>query len=230
MLHALTIVVIALTLIACSDGIKEAKQMIKESIGPNSEFELRNVRTFPGEVVCGEYLIDKRTSAHPFIAVRDMLYKNPGKLYSEFFCSEAPANVLQESTGIGPYNADNSKLGQITNDFSMLVIALESYYHDYASYPTIEQGLQALASPPDNPRSPTTHSAESYLKAIPLDPWGRPYLYQENQWGGSKGNFTITTLGANGIAGGTGDNADSSTRFLVQLQHMAFIVGQQTDA
>ena len=170
MLHSLTIVVIALTLIACSDGTKEAKQMIKESIGPNSEFELRNVRTFPGEVVCGEYLIDKRASAHPFIAVRDMLYKNPGKLYSEFFCSEAPANVLQESTGIGPYNADNSKLGQITNDFSTLVIALESYYHDYASYPTIEQGLQALASPPDNPRSPTTHSAEATLKRFPLTP------------------------------------------------------------
>lgn len=46
------------------------------------------------------------------------------------------------------------------------------------------------------------------LKEIPLDPWGRPYILDTTA-------ATITTLGADGKPGGTGEDADSFLAFRV---------------
>lgn len=228
MLRPLTLLAIALTLISCGGDIKEAKQLLKENIGRHQSLEFRNIQTFPGEVVCGEYLVNHTAQHQPFIYAKGMIYKQPSDVYLAFFCSQTPSDVLLESAGIGPYNASNAKLAQVTEDLTTLTAALESYYHNQFFYPTAEQGLQALISAPDNIKNPQKYPAQGYLRTIPLDPWGHPYLYSAEQWGGSKGSFTITTLGANGIAGGIEDNADISTQFLVRLHHLSFIVEQQT--
>src|SRR5512145_2860187 len=53
--------------------------------------------------------------------------------------------------------------------------ALDSYRLDIGTYPTNELGLQALMQAPPN----QTKWAGPYLKkALPADPWGRPYLYR----------------------------------------------------
>jgi general secretion pathway protein G len=44
-------------------------------------------------------------------------------------------------------------------------------------------------------------------KAVPLDPWGRPYLYKLNSEGS---DFELQSLGKDGQPGGTQDNADVS--------------------
>jgi len=228
LLQSLTIIIITLTLtlIACSDGVKEAKQMVKKSIGLNDTLEIKNIQTFPGDVVCLEYLVNESGPTKTFIYARSVSYARPSELYLAFFCSETPGNVLLERAGIGPYSTSNTDLTEVTIDLTRLTAALESYYHDQFFYPTAEQGLQALAAPPDNILYPQKYPTQGYLKPIPLDPWGRPYLYEEPRWGGSKGNITVTTLGANGIAGGTGEDADISTKFLAQLQHLSFIAEQ----
>ncbi len=54
---------------------------------------------------------------------------------------------------------------------------LDLYKLDAGSYPSTQDGLQALVTKPDDVDS----WAGPYLKSgnAPLDPWGHPYLYQE---------------------------------------------------
>src|SRR5690606_27405560 len=52
--------------------------------------------------------------------------------------------------------------------------ALDSYFVDVGSYPTTQQGLQALRETPEGVAS----WQGPYLKReLPKDPWGRAYLY-----------------------------------------------------
>src|SRR4029077_3638602 len=54
--------------------------------------------------------------------------------------------------------------------------ALDQYRLDTGHYPTTEQGLAALMSQPNN----ETKWGGPYLrKAVPLDPWDRPYVYRQ---------------------------------------------------
>ena len=80
--------------------------------------------------------------------------------------------------------------------------ALDHYRLDVGRYPSTEQGLSALLTRPGN--EPKWNGP--YLQnAVPLDPWGKPYVYRSP---GEKGEFEIVSYGKDGAAGGTGDNAD----------------------
>lgn len=80
--------------------------------------------------------------------------------------------------------------------------ALDQYRLDVGQYPSSEQGLPALrAAPPQ-----TVRWQGPYLKRdIPNDPWGRAYVYRRP---GQHGDFDLLSLGADGQAGGDGENAD----------------------
>lgn len=84
--------------------------------------------------------------------------------------------------------------------------ALDQYRADVGRYPSTEQGLAALVSrPADEPRW-----AGPYLKrAVPMDPWGRPYVYRQP---GVHGEVDLTSWGSDGAPGGTGDAADIHNR------------------
>ena len=79
--------------------------------------------------------------------------------------------------------------------------ALELYRLDTGQYPSSEQGLNALNQDPgvENWDGP-------YLKkAVPNDPWNRPYNYQSP---GNHGDYDISSYGADGSPGGEGENKD----------------------
>ena len=80
--------------------------------------------------------------------------------------------------------------------------ALDQYRIDTGRYPATDAGLAALVQrPADEPRW-----AGPYLaKAVPMDPWGRPYLYTAP---GQHGDYDLLSYGRDGQAGGDGDNAD----------------------
>jgi general secretion pathway protein G len=80
--------------------------------------------------------------------------------------------------------------------------ALDQYRLDTGHYPSSEQGLAALNQvPPNEP-----NWAGPYLKkAVPSDPWGRPYLYR---FPGENGDFDLYSLGKDGQVGGLDENAD----------------------
>jgi general secretion pathway protein G len=83
----------------------------------------------------------------------------------------------------------------------MLGQALDSYRLDIGHYPNTSEGLNALVTNPgvegwDGP----------YLKkALPNDPWGKPYQYQSP---GTHSDYDIFSYGADGAPGGEGENKD----------------------
>lgn len=80
--------------------------------------------------------------------------------------------------------------------------ALDQYRLDTGHYPSTEQGLAALNERPAN----EPKWAGPYLqKAVPTDPWGRPYQYRQP---GSHGDYDIVSYGKDGQPGGSDDNED----------------------
>ena len=56
-----------------------------------------------------------------------------------------------------------------------------------------------------NNNAPCNYPANGYMGKIPTDPWGNPYVYVSP---GQKTPFEIMSLGADGLEGGEGENAD----------------------
>ena len=80
--------------------------------------------------------------------------------------------------------------------------ALDQYRLDTRHYPSAEQGLDALMAKPANEPA---WSGPYLKKALPVDPWGRAYIYRVP---GQKGEFDLFSYGRDGKAGGSGEDAD----------------------
>lgn len=91
----------------------------------------------------------------------------------------------------------------------LLGVALDSYRLDNGRYPTSEQGLQALRQKPTRDPVPLNWRGPYLRKAVPLDPWGKPYQYAGPTAAGSPG-YELRTLGRDGKSGGEGEDADLS--------------------
>ncbi len=90
-------------------------------------------------------------------------------------------------------------------DIALIEQGLEMYRLDNFSYPSTDQGLAALKSPPPGLAAPERYRRGGYLKRLPDDPWGKPYQYANP---GQHGPIDVFSLGADGAPGGTGENAD----------------------
>lgn len=86
--------------------------------------------------------------------------------------------------------------------------ALDTYRLDVGSYPSTEEGLQALMRAPAGLPNPAKWNGPYLQKGVPLDPWGRAYIYRTP---GAQRDFEILSLGKDGLPGGTGDAADVSS-------------------
>jgi general secretion pathway protein G len=80
--------------------------------------------------------------------------------------------------------------------------ALDQYRLDMRHYPSSDAGLRALVEKPAN--EPQWNGP--YLrKAVPLDPWGRAYVYRAP---GEKGEYDLLSYGRDGRPGGSGEDGD----------------------
>jgi general secretion pathway protein G len=84
--------------------------------------------------------------------------------------------------------------------------ALELYRFNELTYPTTSQGLEALVRPHPELKKPFLYPEDGYISSMPLDPWGREYIYEYPSRKNSK--YDLYTLGADGIEGGSGEDAD----------------------
>ena len=84
--------------------------------------------------------------------------------------------------------------------------ALELYRFNELTYPSTSQGLEALVRPHPELKKPFLFPEDGYISSIPLDPWGREYIYEYPSRKDSKSD--LYTLGADGIEGGSGEDAD----------------------
>jgi general secretion pathway protein G len=80
--------------------------------------------------------------------------------------------------------------------------SLDQYRLDTGHYPAQELGLNALVV---KPASETKWDGPYLKKAVPLDPWGNPYVYTIP---GQHGEFDLLSYGKDGQPGGTGEAAD----------------------
>lgn len=83
-------------------------------------------------------------------------------------------------------------------EISSICTALESFYTVYGRYPSNEEGLDIL-----------TQKSEAFtdalLKQLPVDPWGRPYIYRQP---GRQEAYEVISLGSDGREGGSGSSTD----------------------
>ena len=99
---------------------------------------------------------------------------------------------------------DEARVTVAKSDIMAISNALELYKIDNYTYPSTAQGLEALVSKPSgNPDAPNWKG--SYLKELPVDPWGMPYQYL---CPGTHGAYDVYSLGADKQPGGEGYNAD----------------------
>ena len=98
---------------------------------------------------------------------------------------------------------DQARITAAKSDLRNLSNALDIYRMDNFVYPSTEQGLEALVSPPSGFPEPKNYTPGGYVKNLPTDPWGSPYVYEKTQEG-----FSLFSLGADGTEGGEGLNAD----------------------
>lgn len=91
---------------------------------------------------------------------------------------------------------------RVQADLNTVESALKLYRLDNFAYPTEEQGLEALISEPSNARA----WRGPYLETMPTDPWETEYQYRNPSDHGL--DFDIFSFGADGVAGGEGDDAD----------------------
>ncbi len=100
---------------------------------------------------------------------------------------------------------DEARLIAAKHDLAALMQALKLYRLDNQTYPTSEQGLQALVQKPASAPVPVNWKNGGYLDRLPRDPWGKPYQYLNP---GTHGEIDVFSLGADGAPGGEGNNAD----------------------
>jgi general secretion pathway protein G len=104
-------------------------------------------------------------------------------------------------------NVGDAKQAAARSQLEVFATALNQYRLDNDTYPTTDQGLEALRTLPTQ-GDPVRNWRGPYLsRLVPLDPWGRPYSYispgVENPQ-----TFDLYTLGRDGKIGGEGEDAD----------------------
>jgi len=85
--------------------------------------------------------------------------------------------------------------------------ALDNYRLDNGAYPTTEQGLSALREKPTRAPAPTNWRGPYLRKDVPLDPWGKPYIYRSPGERNASG-YDLMSLGRDGKTGGEGEDKD----------------------
>ena len=98
---------------------------------------------------------------------------------------------------------DQARITAAQTDLRQLANALDMYRLDNFQYPSTEQGLDALVQRPAGFPEPRNWNPDGYVKSLSTDPWGSPYVYERRST-----DFTLFSLGADGVEGGEGSNAD----------------------
>lgn len=105
-------------------------------------------------------------------------------------------------------NLDKANVQKARADFSSLQTALKLYRIDNFNFPSTEQGLEALVTKSSIAPVPRNFKASGYIDNLNKDPWGNDYQYMSPADGGKE--YDIYSLGADGVSGGEGQNADVS--------------------
>jgi general secretion pathway protein G len=120
------------------------------------------------------------------------------------------AIIASLATIVGPLvfrNVGDAKTTAAKGQIEILSTALQQYRVDNGAFPTSAQGLEALRTIPTSGEVPTNWRGPYLSKNIPLDPWGKPYVYASPGVANAT-TFDLYSFGKDGRAGGVGEDAD----------------------
>lgn len=100
---------------------------------------------------------------------------------------------------------DASKVKAARTQIEMVGAAMDTYRLDMSRYPSTEQGIAALSDKPADAAEAARWRGPYLKKKVDKDPWGNSYVYRAP---GEKSDYELSSLGADGKEGGSGDDAD----------------------
>lgn len=103
--------------------------------------------------------------------------------------------------------SDDAKVVKAKADISAIEQALNLYKLDSGTYPTSDQGIEALVDEPTTGTAPRNWREGGYMERVPEDPWGGAYLYASDGR-----TYVLRSLGADAKEGGEGYDADIDSR------------------
>lgn len=100
---------------------------------------------------------------------------------------------------------DQARVTTTKANLKALHVAVNQFKMDTTRFPTEEEGLKALVEQPSDAEK---WEPGGYLETtqVPKDGWGRDFIYQLYPESGKP--FVIKSLGADGLEGGEGNDAD----------------------
>ena len=112
------------------------------------------------------------------------------------------AIIVPKFTGVSA----KAQLTRAHTEISNMKVPLDRFEIDVSRYPTTEEGLGALVTQP--PGLPEGKWQGPYLDKVPVDPWGKPYIYRFPGTNGT--DYDLYSLGPDGREGG--DDIDNWTQ------------------
>ena len=95
-------------------------------------------------------------------------------------------------------NKEKADRQKVVSDVIALENALDMYKLDNGSYPSTDQGIEALVSEPSGSPEPRNYREGGYIKRLPQDPWGNDYVLNNP---GEHGKIDILSVGPDGEEG-----------------------------
>lgn len=95
-------------------------------------------------------------------------------------------------------NKEEAERQKVVSDITTLEGAMEMYKLNNSRYPTTDQGLEALVTKPEIDPIPRNFREGGYIKRLPNDPWGSPYLLLSP---GENGQYDVFSAGLDGEEG-----------------------------
>ncbi|MFT5710099.1 MAG: general secretion pathway protein G [Halioglobus sp.] len=216
------LIVLGITLLsqACVNQTQIAQDAVQSKF-MLSNVNFRNIESFPGNLVCGEYTTSRRKNNYKrFIYILGDLNTQPSKEDSLIFCGENAAQALYQIYGINFNGEAGKKLLQVREDYLKLGAALDLYRAENSFLPKTEQGLIALREPSAIAPKPRAFRDGGYIDEVPLDPWKRPYIYIGSTYAGVHSPYKLLSLGADGQEGGIDENADIKSAYIKYINYV----------
>ena len=104
-------------------------------------------------------------------------------------------------------NVGEARRNSARSQIQILALALDAYRLDNDAFPTTDQGLESLRTMPVSGSPPTNWKGPYLRQLVPIDPWGRAYVYT-GPGVVNPNSYDLYTLGKDGKPGGEGEDAD----------------------
>lgn len=138
-------------------------------------------------------------AAKPMRAARP---RNAGFTLIEIMAVVVIMGMLMATLAVGiSGQIDKARVSTTRTKIVRIEQALEFYQMDNARFPTIDQGLDALANKPSSPPVPRAYTPGGYIKTDGLeDPWGQRFQYRI-PGSNNPHSFDLWSLGPDGVEG-----------------------------